>query len=242
MASVFCGSVLTQTGPNGALHDGAESSFGLLNSRAMTSFTALAGTTGTCAALIHGDVWDQFEGNDTKNVLGDDKLTVRGNRTELIKTNHQHTIVGTTSTTHIGTHNHVNIAPRNDTYVHTRTEDHHQPEQIHQPTALVNIQKTITEYLEHHTKFSSWYFTMVAFNTSIYPVLSLGYASMEGKVGIIATKALALEKVSKGLDVTFQGATTKFTMTAILASALWAKVIAFDGNAGVAANADSPFA
>jgi hypothetical protein len=242
MASVFSASVQTQTRPNGVATDGASSPLSFLDTSNMTSVSALGGTMGTCTARIHGDVWDQFEGNDTKNVLKDDKLTVFGNRLELIKTNHQHTIVGTTNTKHIGVHNHVNVSPRNDTYVHTRTEDHHQPEQIHQPTSLMNIQKTVTEYLEHHTKFSSWYFTMVAFNTSIYPVLSLGYASMEGKLGIIATKALLLEKKSKALDVKFQGATTKFTMTAILASALWAKVIAFDGNAGIAANADSPFA
>jgi hypothetical protein len=185
---------------------------------------------------------DQFNGNDTKNVLLDRKLTVTGNRTETILQNHQHTIVGSTNTKHIGVHNHVNIGPRNDTFVHTRTEDHHQPEPISQPTSQVNIQRMVRHYFKEHTKFSSWYFSMVGIKTDITPVVSLGFTTMERKLGVIGTKALVLEKHSKALDAKYQAAVTNFTLTAVLASVLWAKIITFDGNAGVAANADSPLA
>jgi hypothetical protein len=242
MADVFNSTVLTATRSNAARADSSAPPAGQLNLKAMTSVAALSGTTGTSVALIHGDVWDQFEGIDSKNVLKDQKLTVTGNRTEVILQNHQHTIVGTTNAKHIGVHNQTNIAPRNDTFVHTRSEDHHQPEQIHQPTSLINIQKAVSEYFNKHTKFSLWFFTMVGIKMDLIPIVNLAYASMEGKLGIIATKALVLEKQAKALDAKYQAAVTHFTLTAVLASALWAKIIMFDGNAGVAANADSPFA
>ncbi len=194
MVNVFTGSVLTQTRPNGYANDAQQLPFKNLNPRAMTSPTALSGTTGACVSLVHGDVWDQFEGNDTKNVLKDDKLTVTGSRTELIKTNHQHTIVGTTNTTHIGVHHQVNISPRNDTFVHTRTEDHHQPEQIHQPTILTSIQEHVHHYYKFHHKTSSFWFTNVfAANFGFYPGLNLSYTTMEGKLGVLASKALVAE-------------------------------------------------
>jgi hypothetical protein len=242
MADVFTPSLLTSTKPNAAAIDCAKPPSGSLNFSGMTSATALGGTTGTSVALIHGDVWDQFEGNDTTNVLKDQKLTVIGNLTEMVVQNYKETIVGTTTSTYIGVHNQVNISPRNDTFFHTRSEDHHHPEQIHQPTSQVNIQRIVTEYLSKHTKYSSWYFTVLAVKMEIVPIVSLGYFTLKGELGVIATKALALEKQSKAIDAKFQAATTNFTMTAILASVLWAKVIAFDGNAGIAANIDSPFA
>lgn len=242
MGSVFESNVLTATGANAASTDNNPPPAGSLNLKAMTSPTALSGTNGASADLIHGDLWEQIIGNDTKNVLKDKKLTVTGNETEMVLQNYKATVVGTTTTKFIGVYNQTNIAPRNDTFFHTRTEDHHQPEQIHQPTQQLNIQQTISEYFGHHTKFSSWYLNVIGIKMDITPIVNLGYNSLKGELGIIATKALALEKISKGMDAKFQAATTKFTMTAILASMLWAKVIMFDGNAGVAANIDSPFA
>jgi hypothetical protein len=110
MSDVFTPSLLTSTKPNAAATDSAKPPSGSLNFSGMTSATALSGTTGTAVALIHGDVWDQIEGNDTTNVLKDQKLTVSGNLTDMVVQNYKETIVGTTSSTYIGVHNQVNIS------------------------------------------------------------------------------------------------------------------------------------
>ena len=242
MGSVFGGATQTPTRANESSADCKQQTLGLLNLKAMTDPTALAGTKGTEASLIHGETWNQMEVNQTENILGWQKFTVTGVETHKALSNLVHRVDGSTNDTRVGVHNQTNIAPRNDEFMHTRTETHHRPEQIHQPTQLMNIQKDVTEYLDKHTKFSSWYFSMVAIKMDVTPVVSLGFATLEGKLGVIATKALVMEKKSKALDAKYQAAVTHFTLTAVLASVLWAKVITFDGNAGIAANADSPFA
>ena len=238
----FDQNIKTQTRANGSAKDREMPPLRSLNVKAMASLTALEGTNGVDCSLIHGDTWNQMVGNQTENILGWQHFTVSGDEVHKILSNLTYRVVGTTNDTRIAVHNQTNIAPRNDEFLHTRTETHHQPEQIHQPTHLLNIQEEITEYLSKHTKFSSWYFSMVGVKMDVTPIVSLGYATLEGKLGVIATKALVLEKKSKALDLKYQAAVTHFTLTAVLASVLWAKVIAFDGNAGIAANADSPFA
>ena len=240
--SAFNANVQTATQASAAANDSKPPALGSLGAGSMTSPAALAGTTGVDVRLIHGDCWDQIVGNYVVNILKNEATTITLNETRTVNGNLVNKVVGTTTDTRIGVHNQTNIAPRNDTYFHTRTEDHHQPEQIHQPTSQVNSQNTVAEYFKEHTKFSSWYFSMVGIKMDLTPIVSLGFATLEGKLGVLATKALLLEKQSKALDAKYQAATTKFTLTAVLASMLWAKVIMFDGNAGVAANADSPFA
>ena len=240
--AVFSANVETATGTNAAANDSKPPAFASLSSGAMTSESALAGTNGVDVFLIHGDRWQQIVGNEQVNILKNLTTNITLNETRTVFGNLVNKVVGTTTDTRIGVHNQTNIASRNDTFVHTRTEDHHQPEQIHQPTVQTNMQEEVKEYFKEHTKFSSWYFTMVGIKTELTPIVSLGFTTLEGKLGVIATKALVLEKQSKALDAKYQAAVTNFTLSAILASFLWAKIIAFDGNAGVAANADSPFA
>lgn len=239
---VFEGNPLTTTRANAQAKDSQLPNLGALNSGAMTSPSALSETAGACVALVHGDIWDQFHGNYTENIFDDYRLTVHGNRTETILHNHQHTIVGTTNTKHIGVHNHTNVAPRNDTFVHTRTEDHHQPEQKHQPTTQHDVQNSVLQYFEKHTKFSLWYFTMLGLKMEIVPGLALVHATLKGELGVLSTKAVVLKSTSAAMDTKFQAFVAKTTATAVLLAAMYAKIIMFDGNAGIAANADSPFA
>ena len=86
MASTFAQNIQTVTQPHGtAISNKTLQSLGLLNRQRMTDTAALAGTTGVDCALIHGDMWDQFEALDTKDVLKDQLLTVYGNSTDRSK-------------------------------------------------------------------------------------------------------------------------------------------------------------
>lgn len=242
LMGVFDGDVRTTTRANAHAKDSQLPSFGALNLGAMTSLSALSETTGKSVSLIHGDQWDQIHGNYTENIFDDYRLTVHGNRTETVLQNHQHTIIGTTNTKHIGVHNHTNVAPRNDTFVHTRTEDHHQPEQKHQPTTQHDVQSSVLQYFEKHTKFSLWYFTMLGIKMEVVPGPALVYATFKGELGVLSAKAVVLKATTSTLDTKFQAFVAKTTATAVLLAAMYAKIIMFDGNAGIAANADSPFA
>jgi hypothetical protein len=215
---------------------------GSLNLGAMTSLTALAGTNGVSVSLVHGDEWNQMEGNQTENVLKYRKTTIKLNDKYTVNGDVINRVVGTTNDTRIGVHNQTNVAPRNDTFVSTRTEDHHQPEQKHQPTSKQEI--TSSSYESHITqnKYIHIYVCMYDIKTDVVLGLQLGYSTLKGELGVIATKALIIKSQSNAMDAKFQAFVTKTTLTTILCAALQAKIIAFDGNAGIAANADSPFA
>ena len=65
---------------------------GSLNWKQITSPTALAGTTGVDAMLVHGDRWQEMKGSLTENYAVDKKITVKGKHTETITGNRSITV------------------------------------------------------------------------------------------------------------------------------------------------------
>ncbi len=242
MGQAFGANVLTPTRASGILEDAEAPAWGALNPKAINTPTALGETTGTSVSLVHGDLWDQWHGSHTENIFDDYLLTINKNRTETVRGNHQHTIIGTTNTKHVGVHNHTNIAPRNDTFVHTRMEDHHQPEQKHQPTSLHDVQNSVTAYHAEHILHAIKEVLLILTKVQIVPILEVKHSTLKAETGGIKTQAIVMKSYSNALEAKFQAMVTKHSVTHVLNAALWAKIILFDGNAGVAANADSPFA
>ena len=239
--AVFNANVATSTRSNSSTGDGGDSALGLLNPKAMTSATALAGTVGIDASVIHGDQWNQVEGNLTENVLKNHKLTVTLNETHTINTNLVHRVVGTTNDTRVGVHNQTNIAPRNDEFLHTRSEIHHQPENRDQKTEDHNFMQTILEFKEKHFEWTP--FKIEAKNFAFEIVAPL---SFEKKLFAVAGNIFAMEGTS--VDVEWKEITTSLGALGteikggkIKAAAAHMKAIAGNINAGIALNADSPF-
>lgn len=105
---------------------------GTLSWGAITTVSAMAGTTGTDATLVHGDGWQQIIGTMTESFTGDvsttigqkQNLIVSSDRTEQISGNHVEMVIGNRNDMVIGAHNHVNLGVRNNTYVNPKSEVH----------------------------------------------------------------------------------------------------------------------
>ena len=86
-SQIFAGSSKTMNGSFNPLSDNKTPELGALSLGAMTSPGALAATTGIDVSLIHGDEWNQIEGNLTENVLKNHQFVVKLNEpTQLIPT------------------------------------------------------------------------------------------------------------------------------------------------------------
>jgi hypothetical protein len=214
---------------------------GSLSYGAIKSMTALAGTTGADACLIQGNKWQQVLGQHTENLTQDHKLTIMGNRQEMVTGNHTHTIVGNTNTTHVGVHNHTNIAPRNDVFAHMRTENHAEQEQKNQPTG--RMENTASSHAnsgeESHTKGEEHMAIGVKFEATGLSMESKGI-----NVGVhgISSEAKLMKHHSDLLEDKMQAFVSEVVPAKIKVAAMHAKAVAASLNAGLAANADSPFA
>lgn len=214
---------------------------GSLSYGAIKSATALAGTTGVDACLIQGNKWQELKGQHTENVLQHHLLNIQGNRQEMVTGNHTHTIVGNTNTTHIGTHNQTNISPRNDTFVHTRTENHSEEEHQNQPTGrneMTSSEHTQTEE-EQHFKLNE--VTMTLFKMESVVTCLENKTLGVGVHGIVA-EAKVLHHASEALESKLQAFASEVVPAKLKVAGAHIKAIGASLNAGVAANADSPFA
>jgi hypothetical protein len=181
----------------------------------MTSQTALPGTTGINVSLAHGDCWEQNEGDCTVNILKNLITTIKLNEVRTLIGDLVNKVFGTTTDTRYRVHNHTNMGPRNDTFLGTCTEEHHQPKHIHQPTSLVKIVHDVREYVDSHTTFGSYSFNLVGTTVSIIPVVNLSYTTRLGTLEVINTDTLVLEKKSKAVEGKYQGSLTEFLTTKI---------------------------
>lgn len=239
--SVFDGEVkigrtVKDPGSDHSLPPGGSLSFG-----AVKSVSALSGTTGVDACLITGNKWQQLNGKHTENVTMDHLLQILGNRQELVSGNHTHMIIGNTNTTHIGTHNQTNVAPRNEVYGHKKTETHSEQEFKQQPTGQM---KSINS--EHKDVFLG--FELYQQEKNMYGMkMEFTGLNVEGDATNVESKAINVEipivhHECKLLEDKLHTFATDVVAVKIRAAEAHLKAIAADLNAGLAANADSPFA
>ena len=237
----FGGDVQTQTRANGAPQDNAPKRFGSLSAGAMTSVTALAGTNGVDVAKVTGDTWFQRTGNETENISGWLHLTVSGDEVHKILGNLTHRVVGTTNDTRVDTHNQTNIAPRNDCFMHTRTEVHHQPECREQKT---EDNEKGNDVFHVDSKVFAWHLLMIdtfgmrfEFNTTMN--FEKKFINVGANIFVIEDRAFAVEMAEIKGSLGALG--TEIKAGKIKAAATHIKAIAGNINAGIALNADSPF-
>ena len=237
----FSANVVTGTRANATANDKATPPMGSLNLGAMTSPTALAGTNGVSASLIHGNEWNQIEQNLTENILGNVKEYVKGNETYTVNGNLVYRVNGTTNDTRAKTHIQINIATRIDIFIHTRTEMHHQPECREQKT---EDNEKGNDVFKYDSKMLAWHMLMIdtfgmrfEFNTTMNfekKLLNVG-----GNIFCIEDRAfeVKMEEIKASLG----GLATEIKGGKIKAAATHIKAIAGNINAGIALNADSPF-
>lgn len=239
--STFDEAVEIATRKNAATTDKDLPDLGSLDLKAMTSETALAGTNGITVSLIHGNEWNQLEGNRTENILKSLFTHITINEVRTVDENLANKVTGTTNDTRVGVHNQTNIAPRNDTFMHTRTEIHHQPEHREQKTEDFNVLNVVREvakeifefqYLKMEARLMHLEFcATVNFEKKLFDVTG-NIFKMEGDA--IEVKMSEIKASLGALGTEIKGGKLK-------AAATHLKAIAGNINAGIALNADSPF-
>ena len=132
---------------------------GSLNLSAMPDLTALAGTTGTDAKLIHGDRWQQIDGNQTERVNKCLKTDIMQDENWEVHRDLTYRVDGTTMDERVKAHYQTNYNVRFDHFVHTRTETHDQPQIVHNPTEHTNWINRLGEWHYYKGSFNQVYVT-----------------------------------------------------------------------------------
>lgn len=238
---VFNGSAETRRAVSDPGTDHSLPPAGALSYGAITSQAALAGTDGVDAVLVCGNSWINLFGNLTDNIHGCLKVTVFENHTHKTIGNYDCTVVGNTNDKRIGNHVSTNIAPRSDIYCHKRTEIHHQPECMHQPTSRYD--SGTNHFWSFHTGWTVCWFTgmTAAAGLNLFAV----YARAVGAYA--QSSEFNLKRADTSVNWGEVNTNFHATMTDIKGlklKAAGAHLKAMGGNllAGVAFNTDSPWA
>ena len=121
----FGGEPKTVNGAFSPATDNKTPAFGSLPAGSMTSLTGLAGTTGTDAKLIHGDRWQQIDGNLTENIKDDLKTHVLADEIWTVDGDYTMKVVGDTKDTRQGETKEYYIAESRFEYTTEHTDLHH---------------------------------------------------------------------------------------------------------------------
>lgn len=241
MAQAFAANVMTATGSHGAATDRNPPPAGSLSLGSMASPGAVAGTTGAHVKLVHGDRWNQIEGNLTENVLKNHTFFVKLNETYTVNTNLVYRVNGTTNDTRVGVDNRNNIQPRNDTFLHTRSETHSQPEHRLQKTEDHNFTEKLLAFKEEHYEWTG--FKLKTENVTILLSAPLSYEKKLFGVGNdifhMGHEEIAVEM--KEIKASLGSLATEIKGCKVKAAATHLKAIAGNINAGIALNMDSPW-
>lgn len=241
MAQVFEAVVQVATGANAHAQDATPLNLGSLSPKSMTSPTAVAGTNGIDAILVHGDEWREIKGNETVNILKNLTTTITKNEKRTVILNLVNRVVGTTNDTRIGVHHQWNVAPRFDNFAHTLTEDHHEKMVVHQPTTTWDLINTY--FVRKTIAFSA---TGAEFNVKGTKTEAIGMEAtfkticIENKVFVAKKDSFAIKDLDIGLHI--RGAITEIKAVKLKAAGAHLKAIGANLCAGIAANLDSPFA
>ncbi len=213
-----------------------------LSLSSMPSASAMAGTTGTETQLVHGDIWYQKEGNQIENILKSLTKTMSMNEIRTVKNNLINKVIGTTNDLRIAVHNCTNIAARNDEFLHTRSEIHHQAEARDQKTEDNERAKKRHEMFEKHFELN-WFKLSLFYGPEINLNAILAY---EAKMLAVGYKSIASEYTTLDCELKEIGTAIDIVASQVVATVkaklapLHAKAVGANLNAGIAANGDSP--
>lgn len=131
----FSGDKKTSNGSFNPSLDHKTPALGLLNLGAMPALSALSGTLGIDVKLIHGDRWQQIEGNETDFIIKNLARTVDGDEKRLLVGDLDTTVIGRTKDDRFDLFLGNFYEASTFNYFHHRLENHTAEEQEHQPTA-----------------------------------------------------------------------------------------------------------
>jgi hypothetical protein len=130
----FNASPQTVNGSFQPANDNKSPKLGSLNLSAMTSSTALAGTTGVDAKLIHGDRWQQIDGSQTETIDKDLTTDIKENETWTVHENYTMTVKGKTDDTRQEDVKETYFSESRFEYWLEHTDTHHDQDHLINPT------------------------------------------------------------------------------------------------------------
>ena len=238
----FEADVKTGTRSHKGLEDKASPDWKHLDPAGISGPTALAGASPCIdGKLVHGDMWNQIEGNVTTNILKNRKYKIFQNDTGTVTGNLVYRVVGTTNDTRVDVHNQTNMHVRNDTFIETRSETHHQPEHRSQKTEDHDIVKSLLEWKERHFEWKEYFVEVKNISLGFCWPLSFEKHLMDSSGHIFKMEGSAIEVEFKEIKNSLGALGTEIKGGKIKAAATHMKAIAGNINAGIALNADSPF-
>lgn len=236
----FNGTPSVFTREHGGPNDKVPAKLGALSAGGMISPGGLAGTTGIDVALIHGDAWRQTEGNQVVNILKNLTTTITLTEKRTVTQNLVNKVCGTTNDTRIGVHNQTNVAPRNDEFMHTRSEIHHEKENRQQKTEDADVadkaMEFITDWFKEHTAAMEYHGLYIEING-----LQVEGAPIAVENVTFKSEFESFEIKADLINDHFSGMISEIKAGKIKAAGVHLKAIAGNLNAGLALNADSPF-
>jgi hypothetical protein len=238
---VFGAQIQTSTNANGYPRDNVSPALGALNTAAMMSPSALSGTNGQCASLVHGDEWNQIENNRTDNILGNVKDYIKGNETYTVNGNLVYRVNGTTHDTRVQQHNQINISARLDVFIHTRSEMHYQPECREQKTADNESDNNIFHVDLKNVAWHLFMIDMFGIRMELNTTMNFEKKLLQVGGNIFVIEDRAFEVKMEEIKASLGGLASEIKAGKLKAAATHIKAIAGNINAGIALNADSPF-
>ena len=127
-------------------NDNKTPKLGSLNLSAMSSTTALAGTTGVDAKLIHGDRWQQIDGSQTETIDKDLTVEIKKNETWTVDEDYTMTVKGKTDDTRQEDVKETYFADSHFEYWKEHTDIHHDEDHQINPTHTFDILHIEGEY------------------------------------------------------------------------------------------------
>jgi len=225
-------------------------SSGSLSWGAITGSSAVAGTTGADAKLVHGDRWQQIDGNHTENiganllstVTGNQTHTVTGNQTLSTGGNTTHDITGNLTTTIVGAEIRANIGVQNLSHVAPKTRLHSSPEGTQDSGSFMRAINDLEE--AHIIKFDVMGTVIETDGAKFeYNGYKLEALSAESEVKLLKNGMYVLEaKECPGLKNTISAVINQLTPARNELGLLTSKAKVLEANVGAALNGDSPFA
>ncbi|WP_419805282.1 hypothetical protein [Terriglobus sp.] len=214
---------------------------GSLQPELMNDPHALMGVTpGQDQKYIRGNYTEEILGLRDTTIHQTDKLHIYLDRTVNIDRNLVYVVTGTTNDHRVGVHNQTNIAPRNDEFMHTRSEIHHQKEDRQQKTEDADVAERAVEFIK------DWFKEHIAAVEYHGMYVEINGMQVEGAPLAVENMTFKSEFDSFSikadlLDDHFSGMISELKAGKLKAAGVHLKAIGGNFNAGIALNADSPF-
>ncbi len=221
---------------------------GSLNLSAMPSLTALSGTQGIDVKLVHGDRWQQIEGNETDFILQNQERTIHGDEKRMLLGSLDTTVIGRTKDDRFDLFLQNFYEASTFNYFHHRLENHTAEEQEQQPTAH-------REVIQQEEKKKESHFETILHKEEIVG-FSAGFTATKIEGLGIATEGFGAKAGMGGIEAVGVGWKNKAEALETRLNALAAKITGAEVEAGgpdtsirpvfvgllVAVHIDSPFA